>query len=298
MDIRQLRYFCTLVEEKSYHRAAAKLYLTQPALSQQILALEKELKTILIKREGKKSVPTEIGLILYRKAKIIIDLSDNTKNEICNFNNNIVGSLRIATSSVSSLLSEKIVEFYKKHPGIFLEIKDGNHDTVMEYLTTGISELAITDYEEYDSKEIKRYVIKEQSFYLCGTSQYIKDGVKEMSIEDLKNVPMIIYPSDFQMLKDAGIKRGIEIKPICYADSTENKVYFAKMGMGICLGSESSARMAKELGMNTAKLKGIDKKIQRCIFWRDNFSLSVAASEFLSTIIDNENYFDIQRSIE
>ena len=77
MELRQLKYYCALVEEKNFHKAAEKLFLTQPALSQQISNLEKNLGVQLINRNSRKIIPTEAGLVLYGKAKEIIEMADN-----------------------------------------------------------------------------------------------------------------------------------------------------------------------------------------------------------------------------
>jgi len=295
MDIRQLKYYCTLVEEKSYHKAAKKLYLSQPALSQQISLLEKELKAMLIKREGRRSLPTEVGLILYRKSKVILELSESTKTEVLNYNSNIVGSLRVATSCMPALLSDGVIEFYKSHPGIFLDIREGVHDTVMEWLQSGLCELAITDFEQYDSKDIKRHCIDTMEFMAVGTKKFIPDNIESISMKNLKNVPLIINRSDLHMIKSSCVPYNYDPKIVAYADSTESKINFASAGIGVCIGSESAGILGKEKGLNAVGIKGIDEKIERCIFWKDDYSLSIAASEFLTAVIENENYFDINK---
>lgn len=288
MDIRQLKYYCVLIEEKSYHKAAAKLHISQPALSQQITALEKELQSMLIKREGKYSLPTDIGSVLYRKAKTIIELTNTAKQEISDYGNKVVGSLRIATSCLRVLLSENIVDFYKKYPDVFLDIREGTHGTVMELLSTDLCELALTDYEEHDSRNYRKIVLDTQKFMLCGHEKYIKNGVNEINIKDLKNVPLIINRTDGLMIKNAAINYGFEPNIVAYADSTENKINLATTGIGVALGSESCAQVGKERNLNVARLDGIKDKIERCVFWKDDHALSLAASEFLAMLSTNK----------
>lgn len=284
MDIRQLKYYCVLIEEKSYHKAAAKLHISQPALSQQITALEKELQAMLIKREGKCSLPTDIGSVLYRKAKTIIELTNTAKQEISDYGNKVVGSLRIATSCLRVLLSKNIVDFYKKYPDVFLDIREGTHGTVMELLSTDLCELALTDYEEHDSRNYRKIVLDEQKFMLCGHEKFIHKDVKEINVKDLKNIPLIINRTDGLMIRNAAINYGFEPNIVAYADSTENKINLATTGIGVALGSESCAQAGKERNLNVAKLDGIKDKIERCIFWKDDHALSLVASEFLTML--------------
>ncbi len=72
MDTRQLASFCAVVERESFSQAAARLGVTQPAVSQQVRALEKRVGTQLLDRSGRRVVPTEAGLRLYRGAQRLL----------------------------------------------------------------------------------------------------------------------------------------------------------------------------------------------------------------------------------
>src|SRR2546429_2107999 len=69
MDTRQLAAFCAVVERKSFSQAAARLGVTQPAVSLQIRALEERLGQRLLDRSGRRVEPTEAGMLLYRHAQ-------------------------------------------------------------------------------------------------------------------------------------------------------------------------------------------------------------------------------------
>src|SRR6059036_4195204 len=90
MDTRQLAAFCAVVERESFSQAAARLGVTQPAVSQQVRALEKRLGRQLLDRSGRRVVPTEAGLRLYRGAQrllaleeqLLADLGDEAEGEL------------------------------------------------------------------------------------------------------------------------------------------------------------------------------------------------------------------------
>ena len=71
MDIRQLRYFIAIVEERSFSNAAKKLHVAQPALSQHMLALEAAIGVKLLHRNARATVPTEEGIRLLERARKI-----------------------------------------------------------------------------------------------------------------------------------------------------------------------------------------------------------------------------------
>src|ERR671935_708073 len=82
MDTRQLAAFCAVVERKSFSQAAERLGVTQPAVSQQIRALEQRLGRKLIDRSGRRVEPTEAGLRLYRSAQRLLQLEEEIVAEL------------------------------------------------------------------------------------------------------------------------------------------------------------------------------------------------------------------------
>src|ERR671937_670213 len=82
MDTRQLAAFCAVVERKSFSQAAERLGVTQPAVSLQIRSLEERLGTQLLDRSGRRVVPTEAGLRLYRNAQRMLALEDQLLEEV------------------------------------------------------------------------------------------------------------------------------------------------------------------------------------------------------------------------
>src|SRR5919204_6686745 len=82
MDTRQLQAFCAVVELRSFSQAAARLGVTQPAISLQVRSLEKRLGRQLLDRSGRRVVPTEAGLRLYRGAQRLLNLEEQLLEEL------------------------------------------------------------------------------------------------------------------------------------------------------------------------------------------------------------------------
>ena len=81
MDLRGLHYFSVVAEELNFTRAAQRLNMSQPPLSNQIKALEEELGTPLFLRGGRGLQLTEAGKLLYRRAAQLLDLAERTREE-------------------------------------------------------------------------------------------------------------------------------------------------------------------------------------------------------------------------
>ena len=99
MDMAQLNYLITTVEERSTTRAAERLHITQPALSKSIAKLEKELDLKLFSRSGRSNVLTKEGQAFYRWAKKTQQSFDSVMREISSENSN---SINIAISSINT----------------------------------------------------------------------------------------------------------------------------------------------------------------------------------------------------
>src|SRR2546423_7658511 len=99
MDTRQLAAFCEVVEPRSFAGAAARLGVTQPAISQQVRALEQRLGTQLLDRSGRRVEPTEAGLRLYRGAQRMLALEEQLLEELAEPEGPLQGTLEIGGST-------------------------------------------------------------------------------------------------------------------------------------------------------------------------------------------------------
>jgi DNA-binding transcriptional LysR family regulator len=81
MELRQLRYFLAVAEEGRFARAAERLHITAPSLSQQIQALERELRVTLFERTPQRVAVTAAGASLVRRARVILAEADRARHD-------------------------------------------------------------------------------------------------------------------------------------------------------------------------------------------------------------------------
>lgn len=120
LNLQQLTTFCTVLNEGSMTAAAEKLFLTQPAISQQIRALEQDMGVDLLVRGTRQIKPTLQGQLLYEYAKKIIQLSAQAKVAIQTMSRKIEGRLRVGTlnSIGMAVVSPLLGVFLKSHTAI------------------------------------------------------------------------------------------------------------------------------------------------------------------------------------
>src|ERR671935_940257 len=125
MDTRQLAAFCEVVERRSFSEAAARLGVTQPAVSQQVRALEQRVGTQLLDRSGRRVEPTEAGLRLYRGAQKLLALEEQLVEDVsAGAEGALTGRLEIGASTGpgSTVLALLLCEFQQRNPEIRVEL--------------------------------------------------------------------------------------------------------------------------------------------------------------------------------
>ena len=98
MDISALQAFLAVAESGSFSRAAEKIYLTQPAISKRIAALERQVGARLFDRIGRGIRLTEAGEVLLIRARAVLKELEDVKLSIANLSGTIAGELSLATS--------------------------------------------------------------------------------------------------------------------------------------------------------------------------------------------------------
>lgn len=125
MNIQSLKSFIAIAETKSMSRAAELLFVTQPALSQQIKQLETHFSVQLLERTNRGIKLTEAGKILYEHARQIVALYQTLEKEMEGFRASITGSLTVGASSIVGgyAVPCSIFIFKEKYPESHITLK-------------------------------------------------------------------------------------------------------------------------------------------------------------------------------
>lgn len=144
MDLRALHYFVVVAEELNITRAAERLNMSQPPLSAQIRGLEEELGVQLFLRGSRRLTITEAGSHLYRRARQILELSEQTQQELRSMDG-LSGDLHISLveGRAPYLLARWIAGFRSEFPQVAVHLWNGSGDEAMERLQRGLADLAL-----------------------------------------------------------------------------------------------------------------------------------------------------------
>jgi DNA-binding transcriptional LysR family regulator len=145
MDLRHLRYFVAVAEEQNFTRAAERLWIAQPGLSQQILSLERELGVRLFERLSKGVELTEVGRLFLHKARVTLEAADDALGAGRDAGAGLVGNLRIGltTQARSDLWPAAIGAFSAQRPEVAVTAVEAESDTLVSDLRDGRLDAAI-----------------------------------------------------------------------------------------------------------------------------------------------------------
>lgn len=185
MTIIQLEYFLAVANHGSFSTAAEYCFVTQPSLSMQIQNLEDELGAILLDRNTKPIVPTEVGQMVLEQAKEAVASFYQTKERVNSLKGELSGRIRMGLiPTVSAYLMPKLVpEFVKKYPEVELEVRDMMVFELIDALNRDLLDVAIfSGGAPIKIKEMKLY---DEKLYLYVSPKHELFHRKEIALEDI-----------------------------------------------------------------------------------------------------------------
>lgn len=129
MEILQLQYFCAVAENLHVTRTAELLHVAQPALTQSIRRLEKELGVPLFQKKGRNIILTEYGAYLYQKAAPVLQKLDQIPEKLQEMAHIRKKTLRINVLAASTIVTDALITYQKLHDSIRFQVVQNMEDT-------------------------------------------------------------------------------------------------------------------------------------------------------------------------
>jgi DNA-binding transcriptional LysR family regulator len=153
MELHQLEAFEAVVAYRSFTRAAESLYLTQPAVTRQIAALEAELKTRLFDRLGRTVQMTAAGEALHRYAEQIVRLAREAQHAVTDIETGVAGRLTVGASNTLAtyVLPPLLRRFRESHPRVEIAVHTGASAQVLEMVRRNEADIGLVTAEVSDA---------------------------------------------------------------------------------------------------------------------------------------------------
>jgi len=277
LELRQLRYFVTVAEELHFGRAAARLHMTQPPLSQAIAALEDLLGAPLFLRNRRAVALSPAGSALLPEAKRMLAEADTLPELVRRAAAGEAGRLAIAfiTSADYSVLPPFLRRYSERYPDVHLSLREATSDVQVEELLRGRIDAGflIPPLPDRALAELNYLKVLDEPLILCAPAGLaLPPGDAPVRLQDLPHLPLIIFPREVSpALHDAILScwRAAGITPAVgqQAIQMQTIVSLVSAGMGLALVPQSVSNLMRP-GVEYRALADPTPRVDTGIAWR------------------------------
>lgn len=297
-NLYQLTTFVTVISEGSMTAAADKLFLTQPAVSQQIRNLEEDLGVELLVRGVRQIKPTPQGEVLFEHAKKILQLVQQAEIAIKSLGAELKGQLRIGTlNSIGLQIMSPIVGRLMRHnPELMLRIEYAPGEELIRLFKKSqldvliLPEVQVEFGVELDSSE-KKFILKEE-MWLVGSG---KDAnlPPQIALKELGKFPLVNFTDEFpgfnKTLRDKMAASGTVAASIFESSNvgTLKRVIEAGLGWGF-LPAHSVKKQVRSGRLTRTHVKDLHYEIDLIYYYKKNSEIKSLIEIFYQTLVQQD----------
>ncbi|HJC24152.1 MAG TPA: LysR family transcriptional regulator [Candidatus Eisenbergiella merdavium] len=245
MTLFQMQCFAAVAENLSFARAAEQLHVTQPAVTQQIHALERELGVRLLNRSTRSVKLTEEGKVFLQDARQVVEISERARKRFENPDSRKIRPLTLGCYSFTGMfylsgILKKLAELY---PDLHPRLKMTSARHLYRYLEEGDTDAVIgfREIEEFKIPAVYQEMKKMRIVCVCEKNHRFA-GRESVSVQDLKEEKLILFtpdllpPSIGQM--QGRLVGGRPLPELHFCESAEAAVILVQAGLGVCVMPE------------------------------------------------------------
>lgn len=244
MELRHLRYFLAVAEERNITRAAEKLHIAQPPLSRQIQQLEDLLGVPLFVRGSRPLELTEAGQHFRKHAEQLVTLSKNliaTTRQIGKVEAKF--TMAFVGSTLYGLLPEVVRRFKLAHPHVDLSLIEMTTIEQMRALKDGEIDVGIGRIR-YEDPNIRRILLRDEPLVAAVPFGHALAALEELSLQDLVGETLILFPQGQRpnfadLILEAFHDRGLTPERTMEAREIQISLGLVAAGMGVTIAPKS-----------------------------------------------------------
>jgi len=197
MDIQSLQAFIEVARKESFSKASETLFITQPAISKRIAALEDDLGTKLFNRINRKVTLTDAGKKLLTKANELVNELNDMRRYAASLSDEIGGDLLIGSSHHISMhrLPPILKEYRQQYQDVHLDMTFGESDVMCRLVERGVIEFAIVTLPKTLPESLEKQKLWVDSLHLIVGPDHPLLNKKTVTLEQLSKYPCVL-PSE------------------------------------------------------------------------------------------------------
>jgi DNA-binding transcriptional LysR family regulator len=291
MELTHLRYFIAVADELHFGRAAAKLHIAQPALSQQIKRLEDELEVKLFNRTSRRVELTPAGNVFLSGARGVLARADEACRKAADLGKGKSGCLAIAFNepAINTFLPEAIAKFMRKYPEVQLSLKELDITEQFRAFDEKRLHLGFMRPFGHDTSAYSKQLIMKEKYVLALPRKHKLCSQPVLSFEMIANEALILFPrAEHPHLRDSFDEcfrsAGIEANIIQELSSKRTTLALVAAGAALAFVPESSTVYSPP-GVEFRNVKSDLPEIEIFALWRSE-NESPLIKNFLALIPD------------
>nr|WP_254122153.1 LysR family transcriptional regulator [Bacillus paralicheniformis] len=238
-----MKTFVTLAEVKNFTKTAELLLMSQPSVSMHIKNLEKEFQTKLFERSPKYLKITPTGEILYDRAKQMITIYEQTRQDILDHHNSIKGELKIGASFTIGeyILPSLLFDLQKEYPELELKAVIGNTEEIVQSVRLYKVDIGLIEGQT-NEKELSVHAFMQDELFITASSNHPLAAKQDVTMADLQNQTWVtreVGSGTREYLNHVIRSNGLKVKSFLTISSNQGIKETLMTGIGLSLLSES-----------------------------------------------------------
>jgi DNA-binding transcriptional LysR family regulator len=244
MNIDDLEAFLSVAKEQSFSRASKSLFITQPAVSKRVAALENEVGLSLFNRIKRQVSLTEAGKQLLPKAQELVDQAVDLKRFASSLSDSVEGRLAFAISHHIGLyrLPPVLQGFSKRYPNVQLAISFNESEQACQSVERGDIEFAVITIPKELPKDLTSFVVWQEELRIVCNAEHPLARSNNVNLEGLSAYPCVMPTPEtetFQVMERAFNSAGLVFSVQMATNNLESLKMLAATGIGWALLPES-----------------------------------------------------------
>ena len=254
MELRHLRYFVAVAEELNFTRAAARLGIGQPPLSQQIRDLETELGTLLFHRVPHGAELTEAGREFLEEARGVLSGAERAKEVARRAHRGEIGRLALGftgSAAFNPLVSATIRNFRRSWPQVLLSLEEMNTFRLLERLVRGDLDAAFIRPGVQDPEGVRLRRLPPEPMLIALPASHARAGESALPLTALAADPFVLFPrgaglSLYDQIVESCRRSGFDPVVGQSAPQISSVVNLVAADLGVSIVPQSIAQIALE----------------------------------------------------
>lgn len=294
MELKQLEYFMVLSQELHFTRAAEKIGIAQPSLSQQIRLLEHEIGMLLFDRIGKKTVLTEAGHLLLKHCYNIFHELSQARSAISELQGLERGSLKIGAllTVVNEILPPSVIEFHRKYPNVRLSVLGLRTGAIYDRLLQNELDLGIV-FLPVEHQDLKSIPLYKENLALAVHCEHPLANKAFVTLDVLQKEPTVLLPNTYftrQLINETCRTVGFEPHPIMEMTTLESILNVVSSGIGVTVLSTSYLQSVENEHIRMVPIQNPSLTTEIGVVFRKNKYLCAASRAFLKQLEANHDW--------